>query len=211
MQILLINIVLSGDNAIVIALASRNLPQNDRQRAIWWGAFGAVALRIALTAVAITLLTFPYIKAGGAVLLVYIAIKLLADEGENSRVQEATTLGKAVFIIIVADFVMSLDNVLAVAAAADNNLKAIVIGIGLSIPLIIWGSSVITHMLTRFPFLVHIGAAILGYTAGEMLISDKATIDLFARTGILNTMMPYLLAIFVVLVGMAMGRFHHKK
>ncbi|MCL6457648.1 MAG: YjbE family putative metal transport protein, partial [Gorillibacterium sp.] len=157
------------------------------------------------------LLSFPFIKAGGAVLLIYIAIKLLADEGHNSQVQEATTLGKAVLIIIIADFVMSLDNVLAVAAAADNNLQVIVLGIGLSIPLIVWGSSLITRLLKRFPLLVHIGAAILGYTAGGMLISDKATIDLFTQTNRSLTILPYMLAIIVVLTGTLIGRVRHNK
>jgi YjbE family integral membrane protein len=206
LQIMLINLVLSGDNAIVIALASRNLPKEDRRRAIWWGAFGAVMLRIALTVIAVTLLGMPYIKIGGGLLLLYIAVKLLMDGGGHNEVREAATLPKAVVIIIAADFIMSLDNVLAVAAAADNNFNAVIIGIALSIPLIIWGSSLVTRLLQRFPILVQIGAAILGYTAGEMLVTDKVLAPLLVPEGSVVTYLPYVLAVFVIVVGLLLAR-----
>lgn len=179
LQIMLINIVLSGDNAVVIAMASKNLPPDKRKQAVWWGAFGAVALRVVLTVVAVSLLKVPFIQAAGSLLLIYIAIKLLVDDDGHSNVKEASTLGKAVWTIIVADFVMSLDNVLAIAAVAGDDVPLIVLGIGFSIPLIIWGSTVIMNLLQKFPILVYLGAGILGYTAGEMFVKDQKMIDWF--------------------------------
>ncbi|HEX7056963.1 MAG TPA: TerC family protein [Bacilli bacterium] len=172
LEIMLINIVLSGDNAVVIAMASKNLPLDQRKKAIWWGAFGAVGLRVVLTVVAVALLKVPYIQAAGSLLLMYIALKLLLEENGHSNVKSAATLFSAVWTIILADFVMSLDNVLAIAAIAKNDFLLIVLGIGLSIPLIIWGSTLIMKLLHKFPVLVYLGAAILGYTAGEMLTED---------------------------------------
>ncbi|MEB3100665.1 TerC family protein [Ferviditalea candida] len=173
LEIMLINIVLSGDNAVVIAMASKNLPLDQRKKAVWWGAFGAVALRLVLTVVAVVLLKVPYIQAAGSLLLMYIALKLLMDDEGHSNVKEASSLAGAVWTIIVADFIMSLDNVLAIAAVAEGDLILIILGIGLSIPLIIWGSTLIMKLLHKYPILVYIGAGILGYTAGEMLVSDQ--------------------------------------
>jgi len=127
---------------------------------------------LALTAAAVTLLSVPYLQAAGALLLFWIAIKLLIEDNSHADVAGAATLGKAVRTIIAADFVMSLDNVLAIAAKADNNLLIVFLGIGCSIPIIIWGSSAVVKLLNRFPVLVYIGAGILGYTAGEMFIKD---------------------------------------
>ncbi len=173
LQIVLINIVLSGDNAVVIAMASKNLPIHQRKQAIWWGAFGAVILRVILTIVAVFLLNVPYIQAVGSLLLIYIAIKLLADEeGSKSNIKQAASLAGAIQTIIVADFVMSLDNVLAIAAIANKDYFLIVLGVGLSIPLIVWGSTIIMKLLHKFPILIYIGAGILGYTAGEMVMHD---------------------------------------
>ncbi len=173
LEIMLINIVLSGDNAVVIAMASKNLPLDQRKKAIWWGAFGAVALRLLLTIIAVVLLKIPYIQAAGSLLLMYIAIKLLVDEEGHSNIKEAASLAAAIWTIIVADFIMSLDNVLAIAAVAKGDYLLIFLGVGLSIPLIIWGSTLIMGLLHRFPILVYLGAAILGYTAGEMLVGDE--------------------------------------
>ena len=179
MSIILIDIVLSGDNALVIGMASKNLPVHQRKTAIWWGAFGAVSLRLILTVLAVYLLDIPYIQAAGAALLMYIAIKLLMDESNHTNIKSYTTLGSAVRTIILADFVMSLDNVLAIAALAHGNILVIVLGIGLSIPLIIWGSQVIMMLLNKYPILVFLGAGVLGYTAGEMLVSDEKVTTLF--------------------------------
>ncbi|MFD2612773.1 TerC family protein [Paenibacillus gansuensis] len=169
---MLINIVLSGDNAVVIAMASRNLPSKQQKQAVWWGSAGAVILRLVLTVAAVMLLNVPFIQAAGSLLLFYIAIKLLADENSHDQIKGASTLYSAVWTIIVADFVMSLDNVLAIAAVAEGDYAMIVLGIGLSIPLIVWGSSVIMKLLHMFPVLTYLGAGILGFTAGEMLVGD---------------------------------------
>jgi YjbE family integral membrane protein len=181
LQIMLINIVLSGDNAVVIALASKNLPLHQRKQAIWWGAFGAVTLRLVLTLIAVALLKVPYIQAAGSFLLIWIAIKLLIDDEGHKNVKEASSLLKAVWTIILADFVMSLDNVLAIAATADNNVTVIILGIGLSIPIIIWGSTLVMNLLRRFPILVYLGAGILGYTAGEMFVKDVKMEEYFLQ------------------------------
>jgi YjbE family integral membrane protein len=149
LEIMLINIVLSGDNAVVIAMASKNLPLDQRRKAVWWGSFGAVGLRLVLTVVAVVLLDVPFIQAAGSLLLLYIAMKLLIDEEGHSDIRQAGTLIKAIYTIVVADFVMSLDNVLAIAAVAKGNYKLIILGVGLSIPLIVWGSTLIMGLLHR--------------------------------------------------------------
>ncbi|CAM4263622.1 TerC family protein [Paenibacillus tarimensis] len=175
-QIMLINILLSGDNAIVIAMASQHLPPRQRQRAIWWGAGAAVGLRCVLTLVAVTLLQVPYLQAAGAVLLFMIAVKLLLDSGSGESghaVRKSDTLVMAVWTIVAADFVMSLDNVLAIAAVAEGDPVLIILGIVLSIPLIIWGSQLIGSMLARMPQLVYLGAGLLGFAGGKMLVHDR--------------------------------------
>lgn len=171
-QILMINLVLSGDNAVVIALASRNLPEHRRRQAVWWGAFGAVLLRCILTFVAVLILEIPYIQAAGGLMLLYIAFKLLLEDTEEVNVRQSSTLWSAIQTILVADFVMSLDNVLAIAAIADGDLALIVIGIAISIPIVVWGSALIVTLLQKYPILVFAGSAILAYTAGEMLLRD---------------------------------------
>lgn len=203
LQIMLINIVLSGDNAVVIALASKNLPPDKRKQAVWWGAIGAVVLRVILTVVAVTLLKVPFIQAAGSILLIYIAIKLLIDDDGHSNVKEASTLGKAVWTIIVADFVMSLDNVLAIAAVAGEDVPLIVLGIGFSIPLIIWGSTVIMNLLQKFPILVYLGAGILGYTAGEMFVKDPKMIEWFIHDyAFFHWLIPILTTVLVIGLGL---------
>jgi YjbE family integral membrane protein len=175
MQIVLINLLLSGDNAVVIAMASAHLPPKQREKAIWWGAAAAVGLRCLLTVAAISLLQIPYLQAAGALLLLYIAIKLLADSGEehgNSRIKKSATVGQAIWTIVVADFVMSLDNVLAIAAVADGDIALIILGLALSVPMIIWGSQVLGKLLKRFPWLSYLGAGLLAYAAGDMLMHD---------------------------------------
>jgi YjbE family integral membrane protein len=202
LQIMLINIVLSGDNAVVIALASKNLPLHQRKQAIWWGAFGAIALRLVLTLVAVSILGIPYIQAAGSVLLLWIAIKLLTDEEGHANVKEASTLGKAIWTIIVADFVMSLDNVLAIAAKGNGNETIIILGIGLSIPIIIWGSTLVMNLLTKYPIFVYLGAAILGYTAGEMFVKDEKMEELFLQG---NSYLHWIIPIATTLVVVGAG------
>ncbi|WEK53011.1 MAG: TerC family protein [Candidatus Cohnella colombiensis] len=172
-EIMIINIVLSGDNAIVIALVGRRLPSNQRRSAVWWGALAAILLRVILTIGAVLLLHIPFLQTVGALLLFAIALQLLVDNREHStKVQVAVTLAGAIWTIVVADFVMSLDNVLAVAAVAGGDTVILIIGIVMSIPIIIWGSSFIMRLMDRLPGMIYVGGALLAYTASEMIVMD---------------------------------------
>ena len=179
LEIVIINILLSGDNAVVIALACRNLPERQRRWGIIWGAAGAVLLRIVLTFFAVSLLKFPYLKLVGGILLVWIGIKLIADDtGEGGHeIKAADQLFAAVRTVIIADLVMSLDNVIGVAAAAKGSLTLLIFGLVLSIPLVIVGSQLIMKAIERFPILIVAGGGLLGYVAGEMAVTDTAVAD----------------------------------
>ncbi|HWO54602.1 MAG TPA: TerC family protein [Paenibacillus cookii] len=201
-QILMINLVLSGDNAVVIALASKNLPPRQRKQAVWWGALGAVALRCVLTFVAVLLLKIPFVQAGGGALLFWIAYKLLADDKEDVRMGDSASMWKAVRSILAADFIMSLDNVLALAGVANGDLALLVIGIAISIPIVVFGSNLIVGMLHRYPVLVYLGAGILGYTAGEMLLQDSRTgMLLSSLMPELHKLVPALLTVLIIAAG----------
>jgi len=175
LQIMLVNIVLSGDNAVVIALAARNLPPQHQKQAILWGSGGAIVLRVLLTIIAVQLLQIPYLQALGGLLLVWIAVQLLVEKDEEDGEHHAHgNLMGAVKTILIADVVMSLDNTLAIAGVAKGNWTLLIVGLALSIPLIVVGSTVIMKMMDRFPIVVYIGAALIAWTAGEMIDSDKA-------------------------------------
>lgn len=179
-QIILIDILLGGDNAIVIALACRNLPEHMRMKGIVGGAIGAIIIRIMLITFAVTLLTIPYLKLVGGVLLIWIGTKLLTNEGgDDESIDGGDRLITAIKTIIIADLVMSIDNVVAVAAAAeqahaDHKLILVAFGIAVSIPIVIWGSSVILGIMHRVPSVVTMGAALLGYLGGSMISTDIA-------------------------------------
>jgi YjbE family integral membrane protein len=174
-SILLANIVLSGDNAVVIAMAARTLQPAQRNKAIFWGSAAAIIMRIVLTIVAIQLLTLPFLKLIGAVLLVYIGVDLLRGEEEgDGDGKEINGMMAAIRTILIADLVMSLDNVLAVAAAAKGDVPLLVLGLLVSIPLIIFGATLLTKVMERFPIIITVGAALLGFLAGEMLLTDPA-------------------------------------
>ena len=172
-EIIFVNILLSGDNAVVIALACRNLSQRARRQGIFWGVLGAIVLRIVLTLFAMSLLVYPYLKLVGGVLLVWIGIKLIAEEDAGDReVKASDRLLTAVWTIIVADLVMSLDNVMAVAAAAKGHIVLMSFGLIVSIPIVIIGAQVIMRLMGRYPMLVVLGGGLLGYIAAEMAIED---------------------------------------
>ncbi|HZX32803.1 MAG TPA: TerC family protein, partial [Rhodocyclaceae bacterium] len=172
-QIIAIDVVLSGDNAVVIALACRNLTAEQRKKGIFWGVGGAVSLRVVLTAFAAMVMNLPWLKLAGGVLLLWIAVKLLLPEGEEGEdIEPAAHLWGAVKTIIVAAFVMSLDNVIGVAGAAHGSLILLVFGLVVSIPLIVWSSQLIMHAMERWPAIVLLGAGLLGYVAGEMMLTD---------------------------------------
>ena len=182
-QIVLIDILLGGDNAVVIALACRNLPPRQRVQGILWGTAGAILLRVALIAFALVLLDIPFLKIIGAVLLVWIGIKLLAPaEDEHGNVTGGTSILAAIRTIILADFAMSLDNVIAIAGAAqnahsDHQLAYVVFGLCLSVPIIIWGSTLVLKLIDRYPLVVTFGAGLLGWIAGGMLITDVFVLE----------------------------------
>lgn len=179
-SIVLANIVLSGDNAVVIAMAARTLKPEQQKKAIFWGSAAAIVMRILLTIVAIQLLALPYLKIVGAILLVYIGVDLLKGGGDDEgHGKEINGLGAAIRTILIADLVMSLDNVLAVAAAAKGNIPLLVLGLLVSIPLIVFGATLLTKVMERFPIIITIGAALLGFLAGEMLLTDPAVSSRF--------------------------------
>jgi len=177
LKIIWINIVLSGDNAVVIALAARSLPPRQQTLAVAWGSGAAVAMRIALTLFAVALLQLPYLKLVGAVLLLWIGVQLLLPEEGEENIDGHENLIAAIRTILVADLVMSLDNVIAVAAAAGDSATLLILGLGISIPLVIFGSTLLIKVMERFPVVIAIGAALIGFVAGEMMVTDPALHD----------------------------------
>jgi YjbE family integral membrane protein len=184
-KIMWINILLSGDNAVVIAMACRGLPPNQRRWGMILGAGVAVLLRVIFTAIVATLMTLPYLKIVGGIALFYIAVKLLVPDEEHGEIAAGDKLWRAVRIVAVADIIMSLDNVIAIAAAAQGNVALLVIGLAVSIPLIIAGAALVMALLDRFPILIWAGAALLGWIVGEVIATDPAIeIPLQARLGV---------------------------
>jgi hypothetical protein len=186
-QIILIDILLGGDNAIVIALACRHLPADVRMKGIFYGTLGAIVIRILLISFAVTLLTLPYLKLIGGVMLLWIGIKLLTEDGEETNdINGGDRLSTAIKTIIVADLAMSIDNVIAVASAAeqaqaDHKLVLVIFGILISIPVVVWGSSLVLKIMDKVPAVVTAGSALLGYLGGEMIVSDTAVEDKVAQ------------------------------
>ncbi|TAH42346.1 MAG: TerC family protein [Betaproteobacteria bacterium] len=182
-QIIMIDILLGGDNAVVIALACRRLPESQRRKGIFWGVAGAIAVRIVLIFFALQLLALPFLKLVGALLLLWIGVKLLLpeDDGGHDGLAASDNLFGAVKTVIVADVVMSLDNVIAVAGAAKGDMGLVIFGILISIPIIVWGSKFVLKLMDRFPVVITLGGALLGWIAGEMAVSDVFVSGLFAE------------------------------
>ena len=202
-KIIMIDLLLSGDNAVVIALACRNLPVEQRRKGILFGVGGAIGLRIVLTFFAVSLLALPYLKLIGALLLIWIGIKLILPEEEHStdNIKADTRLLGAIKTIIIADFVMSLDNVLGVAAVAKDNVWLLVFGLLVSNPMIAWSSQLVLKLIDRFPFIIYAGGALLGYVAGEMLVSE-ALFKIWVETlHYLHWLIPVSCALLVLGVG----------
>ncbi|MHB0925671.1 MAG: TerC family protein [Gallionellaceae bacterium] len=199
-KIIMIDLLLSGDNAVVIALACRNLPPHQRRKGILFGVGGAIGLRIVLTFFAVSLLALPYLKLVGAVLLLWIGIKLILPE-EASSIKADTRLFGAIKTIIIADFVMSLDNVLGVAAAAKGNVSLLVFGLLISIPMIAWSSQLVLKLIDRFPFIIYAGGALLGYVAGEMLVSEALFATMVEARHYLHWLIPAFCALLVLVIG----------
>jgi YjbE family integral membrane protein len=208
-QIIAIDILLGGDNAVVIALACRKLPEAQRRKGILWGVVGAIALRVVLIFFALQLLALPYLKVVGALLLFWIGVKLLLPEEEDGHghIEGSTHLLGAIKTIVVADAVMSLDNVIAVAGAAKGDLGLVVFGILISIPIIVWGSKFVLKLMDRFPVVITLGGALLGWIGGDMIVTDVVVKPhLEGLPSWLHYATAAAGALFVVMLGSALAR-----
>lgn len=221
-QIILIDILLGGDNAVVIALACRQLPENQRLKGILWGTAGAILLRVVLIAFAITLLKVPFLKIAGAALLIWIGVKLITphDEDAHGNIQASDKLWSAVKTVIVADLVMSIDNVIAIAGAAQNageqhQMALVIFGLVVSIPIIVWGSQIVLKLMDRFPVIILLGGMLLGWIAGGMLQTDPALKDIISQNQTWHYALSAAGALLVLAIGQtlktrsAKGKLHH--
>lgn len=207
-KIIWINIILSGDNAVVIALAARSLPPHQQRMAVLWGSGAAVVMRIALTVVAVQLLELPYLQIVGGLLLLWIGVQLLSDEEEGEgESKEYGSLMAAVRTILIADLVMSLDNVIAVAAAAKGSMLLLVLGLAISIPLVIFGSTLMIKLMERFPIIVMLGAGLIGWVGGETIVNDLVFRDSLAS----NPMLHYVGAVAGAALVLALGKLMQKR
>jgi YjbE family integral membrane protein len=203
-SIVLIDLTLAGDNALVIALAVRTLPRRQQLLGRIWGTVGAVVLRLAFIAVATWLLRIPLLQVVGGLLLIWIAIRLVRQDSGgdgHAKVRQGTTLREAVWIIMIADAAMSLDNVLAVAAAAHGDMLLVIVGIGLSLPIVVWGSGLLALLMNRFTWIIWLGGGVLGYFAGEMILRDHVVERWIGpRPGWLEAV-PVVLALLIAALG----------
>src|SRR5258708_12580842 len=214
MQIMLINVVLSGDNAVVIALAGGRLSPAHEKQAFVWGSAGVVVLMVGLTACVVFLLSLPYLEIVGSLLLLWIGIKLLIaeDEADEGVVQQKSTLGAAIRTIIIADIIMSLDNVLAMAGAAKGHMWMLIAGLVITVPVILFASAILLKLISRFPSFSPIGAALIGWVAGEMIISDPALKEwIDANAPALHLASPIFCASLVIVVGRVMEHLSTRK
>lgn len=182
LSIIIIDLVLAGDNAIVIGLAARNLPKQDQKKVIVWGTVGAVIIRIIATIFVVSLLNIPGLHLIGGLVLVWIAIKLVTEEHEEHDIKASVSIWAAVRTIIIADAAMGLDNVLAVAGAADGHILLVVIGLMISVPVVVWGSTLVIKLIDRFPWVIIIGSAILGWTAAKMFVGEEFLAPYFTNS-----------------------------
>ena len=205
LSIIVINIVLSGDNAVVIAMATLRLKSKQRKLAMFWGTMGAVVLLIVFTALAAFLLKIPYVQTIGGALLLWIAVKLLQDDENSENAEAPASMGGAIKTIILADLFMSTDNVLAVAGASGGNLKLLIVGLFLSIPIVMFGSAMISALIRKWPWFLYLGAGLIGWTAGEMILKEPYASGLEA-SHILRYLIPAAFAIAVILIGYSKKR-----
>jgi len=182
-KIIGVNVILSGDNAVVIALAARSLPPRQQRQAIVWGSGAAIVMRIVLTLFAVALLMLPWLKIIGSLLLLWIGVRLLVPEEDDAQIEASDQLLSAMKTILVADLVMSLDNVIAVAAAAGGSVLLLILGLAISIPLVIFGATLLLKLIERFPVIITVGGALIGWVAGEMLVTDRALEGLLSGFG----------------------------
>ncbi|UOQ92840.1 TerC family protein [Halobacillus shinanisalinarum] len=204
--IISIDLILGGDNAVVIALASRNLPKHQRNKAIFLGTGLAIAARVLLTTVALFLLHIPFLRLIGGILLLYIAIKLLTDTDDSQNISGSDNLFTAVKTIVFADIVMGFDNVLAIAGASHGRIMLVIIGLLISVPIIIFGSRFILVLMDKFPILVYIGAGILAFTAGEMILEDQRIMLYVGANSIVHLLFPIITVILTIGLGYLLNK-----
>ncbi|UVI28566.1 TerC family protein [Paenibacillus spongiae] len=201
LSIVVIDLVLAGDNAIVIGMAARSIPKEDQKKVILLGMAGAVVIRVLATLGVVYLLKIPGLLIIGGLLLIWIAIKLVAEDKEQLHVTAGHNIGAAVRTIIIADAAMGLDNVLAVAGAAQGHLLLVIVGLMISVPVVVWGSTVVLRLIERFPWIIILGSAVLGWTASKMFVSE-AILAPFFRNPVLKYGFEVLIVAFVVVVGL---------
>lgn len=199
MSIILIDLVLAGDNAIVIGLAARNVPKKDQKKVIMWGTVGAIVVRIVMTVLVVQLLAVPGLRLVGGLALLWIAYKLIVED-KNHEIQAGNRMWAAIRTIIIADTMMGLDNVLAVAGAAHGDNLMVIIGLAISVPIMIWGSTVILKLTERFPIVITLGAAVLAWTAAKMLVDEPLISSWFAN-GVVKYSFEIIMIILIVGVG----------
>lgn len=200
-SIVVIDLVLAGDNAIVIGMAARKLPAEQQGRVIFWGTAGAVIIRLIATFVVVLLLQIPGLLAVGGLLLIWIAFKLLVDNKEHDHLQAAPTMWEAIKTIIVADAAMGIDNVLAVAGAAHGSFLLVALGLIISVPVVVWGSTIFVKLVDRYPVLIYFGAGILVWTAAGMIAGEPILSDIFVNNPFLEWLFPILVVAVVLYLG----------
>lgn len=200
-SIIIIDLVLAGDNAIVIGLAARNLQKSQQKKVIWFGTAGAIVIRVLATFIVVWLLKIPGLMLAGGLILLYIAYKLLIDEKDHGDVKAAPSLWAAIRTIVVADAVMGLDNVLAIAGASHGNMELVIIGLLVSVPIVVWGSMIIIQLIDRFPILLFVGAGVLAYTASKMIVDERLVQAFFADNPVLKYGLMVVLVAAVLIAG----------
>jgi len=201
LTIVFIDLLLAGDNAIVIGMAARNLPKESQKKAILWGTFGAVSIRIVATALVVWLLKIPFLLALGGVVLLWIAYKLLVHEDQHGDIKPASTLIASIRTIVIADAAMGLDNVIAVAGAAHGSLELVVLGLLISIPIVVWGSTLFIKIVDRYKWIVYVGSAVLAYTAAKMVTHEKRFDELFGDSPVLSWTFQAVMVVLIVAAG----------
>lgn len=199
-SIVVIDLVLAGDNALVIGMAARNIPKDQQKTAIVWGTIGAVAIRALATLVVVWLLKLPGLLAVGGIVLIWISYKILTEKSSHEHIHAESSLGAAIRTIIIADAAMGIDNVLAVAGAAHGNFGLVILGLAISIPIVVWGSTLFIRLLDRIPLLIYVGAGVLAYTAAKMLVDEPLWHSLLGNTPLLSWLI--IIAIVCTVIGL---------
>lgn len=207
LQIVFIDIVLAGDNAIVIALAARNLPKDQQKKAVIWGTVGAITIRIIATLLVVQLLAIPWLHLIGGLLLIWIAFKLLVQQEDHDNVKAGNTLWQSIKTIIIADAAMGIDNVIAVAGAANGHTLLVIIGLLISIPVVVWGSTLFIKLVDRFNWIIYLGAAVLAYTAANMITNEHAFSPFFKE----NNFIYWLFIIVIIAASLFTGYIINKR